>query len=137
MGAASDSAEVVCKESLSSEQAHEKCPEKGEELLMQIKKYGNSLSYTGVSVSVMTGDQPLIHDRFLVIDDAVWFTGNSLNHLGERASMILRLPNPTEVLRLIDVVFNDEDRVKSLEKWVADRKKAVAEQRKKNEEHRV
>lgn len=137
LGAASDSAEVVCKESLSSEQAHEKCPEKGEELLMQIKKYGNSLSYTGVSVSVMTGDQPLIHDRFLVIDDAVWFTGNSLNHLGERASMILRLPNPTEVLRLIDVVFNDEDRVKSLEKWVADRKKAVAEQRKKNEEHRV
>ena len=57
--------------------------------------------------------------------------------MGERASMILRLPNPTEVLRLIDVVFNDEDRVKSLEKWVADRKKAVAEQRKKNEEHRV
>lgn len=124
---ASDSGKVVCKESLSSEPAYEKCTEKGEELLMQIKKFGNSLSYTGVSVSVMTGDQPLIHDRFLVIDDAVWFTGNSLNHLGERASMILRLPDPTEVLRLVEVVFNNEDRVKSLEKWVADRKKAVAE----------
>ena len=40
----------------------------------------------------------VLHDRFLVIDDAVWFLGNSLNTLGEKASLIVKLPNPDEVI---------------------------------------
>lgn len=40
----------------------------------------------------------ILHDRFLVIDDAVWFLGNSLNTLGDRASLIVKLPNPDEVI---------------------------------------
>ncbi len=40
----------------------------------------------------------ILHDRFLVIDDAVWFLGNSLNTLGDKASMIVKLPNPDEVI---------------------------------------
>ena len=39
-----------------------------------------------------------LHDRFLVVDDDVWFVGNSLNSFGEKASMIVRLPNPNEVI---------------------------------------
>lgn len=39
-----------------------------------------------------------IHDRFLVVDDNVWFVGGSLNNIGEKASMIVRLPNPDEVI---------------------------------------
>lgn len=46
-----------------------------------------------------------LHDRFLVIDDDVWFVGNSLNSLGEKASMIVKLPNPNEVIeRLQELV---------------------------------
>ncbi|MDR3392770.1 MAG: VPA1262 family N-terminal domain-containing protein [Sulfuriferula sp.] len=40
----------------------------------------------------------ILHDRFLVIDDVVWFLGNSLNTLGEKASLIVKLPNPDEVI---------------------------------------
>lgn len=40
----------------------------------------------------------VLHDRFLVIDDAVWFLGNSLNTLGDKASVIVKLPNPDEVI---------------------------------------
>lgn len=40
----------------------------------------------------------VLHDRFLVIDDAVWFLGNSLNTLGDKASLIVKLPNPDEVI---------------------------------------
>lgn len=40
----------------------------------------------------------VLHDRFLVIDDSVWFLGNSLNALGEQASLIVKLPNPDEVI---------------------------------------
>lgn len=39
-----------------------------------------------------------LHDRFLVVDDDVWFVGNSLNSLGEKASMIVKLPDPNEVI---------------------------------------
>jgi len=39
-----------------------------------------------------------LHDRFLVIDNDAWFLGNSLNSFGEKASMIVKLPNPDEVI---------------------------------------
>lgn len=44
----------------------------------------------------------ILHDRFLVIDDAVWFLGNSLNTLGDKASLIVKLPNPDEVIDQIE-----------------------------------
>lgn len=98
--------------------------EKGEELLQQINTYGEKLTDGIINVFVMTGDQPLFHDRFLVTDKDVWFSGNSLNHLGERASVLLRLPEPTDVLRLIDSTLTNTDRVKSLETWVTERNEA-------------
>lgn len=39
-----------------------------------------------------------LHDRFLVVDEEVWLIGNSLNALGEKASMVVRLPYPDEVI---------------------------------------
>ena len=89
---------------------------KGQILWQEIKKHEESISKSPISVYVMTGT-PLIHDRFLVADDQVWFSGNSLNHIGERASMIIKLANPDEVLELIDDVKNNKDRVKTLEEW--------------------
>ena len=44
------------------------------------------------------GDSPGVHDRFLVIDGNVWFSGNSLNRIGERAGMIVKLPDPKPVV---------------------------------------
>lgn len=48
----------------------------------------------------------ILHDRFLVIDDAVWFLGNSLNTLGDRASLIVKLPNPDEVIEQLEGMLN-------------------------------
>jgi hypothetical protein len=45
-----------------------------------------------------------LHDRFLVVDDDVWFVGNSLNSLGEKASMIVKLPNPNEVIERLQTL---------------------------------
>jgi hypothetical protein len=51
-----------------------------------------------------------LHDRFLVVDDEVWMVGNSLNSLGEKASMVVRLPNPDEVIaRLQELVAKAPD----------------------------
>jgi hypothetical protein len=60
--------------------------------LNQLKKIAK------VSADVYVLAQSLLHDRFLVIDDAVWFLGNSLNALGDKASIIVKLPNPDEVI---------------------------------------
>ena len=90
-------------------------PEKGEEFFEQIR------SSDKISVGVMTGDQPLIHDRFLIVDDEVWLSGNSLHTLGERASMIIRVPDPEEILDLIEKTISNKDQVKNINEWVENR----------------
>jgi hypothetical protein len=47
---------------------------------------------------VLIGKTPPLHDRFLVIDDEVLFLGNSLNALGDRASLILSVPDSEPIL---------------------------------------
>lgn len=66
---------------------------------------------TAVNIKPKIGllTQSTLHDRFLVIDDVVWFLGNSLNALGEKASMIVKLPNPDEVIRHLDEMFQSAD----------------------------
>lgn len=51
-----------------------------------------------VTALVLIGNPPPLHDRFLVIDDEVLFLGNSLNALGERASLILSVPDSDPIL---------------------------------------
>jgi hypothetical protein len=51
-----------------------------------------------VRALVLRGKTPGLHDRFLVIDDEVLFLGNSLNALGERASLILSVPDGEPIL---------------------------------------
>lgn len=52
---------------------------------------------TPPEIRVLTGT-PEVHDRFLVVDGRAWLSGNSLNTLGERAGMIIRLPDPEPVV---------------------------------------
>jgi hypothetical protein len=68
----------------------------------RLKKMGNAQ----VDVVVLLGQSPSLHDRFLVVDDEVWFLGNSLNTLGERASMVIRLPDPRPVIRKLETMFS-------------------------------
>jgi hypothetical protein len=51
-----------------------------------------------VATLILSGKPPPLHDRFLVIDDEVLFLGNSLNALGERASLILLVPDSEPIL---------------------------------------
>lgn len=48
-----------------------------------------------------------LHDRFLIVDNNVWFVGNSFNSIGDKASMIIRLPNPYEVIERLDEITKD------------------------------
>ncbi|MDP1664171.1 MAG: VPA1262 family N-terminal domain-containing protein [Methylobacter sp.] len=51
----------------------------------------------------------VLHDRFLVIDDTVWFLGNSLNTLGDKTSMIVKLPDPDEVIGQLESLLKQAE----------------------------
>jgi hypothetical protein len=71
----------------------------------QLKESGCS----NVVVNVLPGKKPELHDRFLVIDETVWFLGNSLNTLGDRSSLIIKLPQPDEVLEELKAMHSRAD----------------------------
>ncbi|MBW7902522.1 MAG: hypothetical protein H3C26_13660 [Rhodocyclaceae bacterium] len=88
-------------------------PEEGENapsmtLDEKLKRFGQEVDQVRTSgnpefeVLVLPRKSPVLHDRFLVVDEQVWFLGNSLNALGERASMIVKLPDPDEVVRELE-----------------------------------
>jgi hypothetical protein len=54
--------------------------------------------FADVEAWVLRGKVPPLHDRFLVVDDAVWLSGNSLNSLGTRAGLILKVPDPEPII---------------------------------------
>jgi hypothetical protein len=57
-----------------------------------------SLGWAEPVVLVMRGRHAPLHDRFLIADGRVWLSGNSLNAIGRRASVLVELPNPQQVL---------------------------------------
>ena len=70
---------------------------------------------TKPEIRVLTGT-PDIHDRFLVVDGNAWLTGNSLNTIGERASMIVRLADPAPVVARLESFWRAAP---TLERWLA------------------
>lgn len=66
-------------------------------------------------IRILTGNPPPIHDRFLVVDGAVWLSGNSLNTLGERAGMIVKLPDPGPVVVRLEAFWR---RASFLSDWL-------------------
>lgn len=45
-----------------------------------------------------------LHDRFLVVDEDVWFIGHSFNQLGLQNSFMIRVPAPQELLLKLDAI---------------------------------
>lgn len=56
-----------------------------------------------------------LHDRFLVVDDEVWFIGHSFNKLGLQNSFMIRVPAPQELLSKLDAI---KDQAISLEDFI-------------------
>lgn len=81
----------------------------------------NGLLDHAITVDVMTGKSAVFHDRFLVIDESVWFSGNSLNTIGRRHGMILKIPDPQPVLDALAKLDQQGQRVKSFADWVRPR----------------
>jgi hypothetical protein len=94
--------------------------EAGEGLFAASLNFNQQQQHGALEVRVMPGDIPSIHDRFLVVDDDAWLSGNSLNEIGERAGIILRLPDPLPVVAQLEGLFAAAELLKQ---WLEDRRK--------------
>jgi len=90
-----------------------------DKLLESLKKRP-SLGVPQVMIRVMAGEKSPIHDRFIAADSRIWMIGSSLNELGNRGTMALRLPDPWQVW---PVIKDEWQSAKDLTEWVADRQK--------------
>ena len=70
------------------------------------------------AIRVLTGDPPPVHDRFLIVDGSVWFSGNSLHTLGERAGVIVRLPNAAPIITELKAFWRKSQ---PLSEWLGNR----------------
>jgi hypothetical protein len=71
-------------------------------------------------VKVMWGKQKL-HDRFIIADGRVWLSGNSLNRIGEKASMLIEVPNPDDIIGHLTPFARN---TKLFSDWLSDRLQA-------------
>jgi hypothetical protein len=93
----------------------------GEVLYLLMQNFDPRRPEGSLEIRVMPGNRSPIHDRFLVIDDDVWFSGNSLNSIGESASMMIRLPDPEPVVAYLQAQFSS---AKTLSEWMKHRRRA-------------
>ncbi len=56
---------------------------------------------------VIVKEQKLLHDRFLVLDDEIWFLGHSFNQIGESNSLMLKVPEPKSIWRYLQEIEQD------------------------------
>lgn len=74
-----------------------------------------------IEIRVMPGKQAPIHDRFLALGDAMWMLGASLNHFGDRGTLMVRVPDPEPVRADLEEIWNASP---GLAAWLAPRRSA-------------
>ena len=93
--------------------------ESGKQLLEILNK--TFASYSVKPEIHVLGKHPPVHDRFLVVDGAVWLSGNSLHTIGERAGMIVKLPDPAPVIARLEAFWG---KAPPLADWLSNRSAA-------------
>ena len=70
----------------------------------------------------MLGDKPAFHDRFIIVDNNVWLSGNSLADIGKRASILVQLQYPNQIINMYKQIIEDKNKCLSLEEWLNGKK---------------
>lgn len=86
----------------------------GKALYGTIEKNASNLP---IDTKVMSGEGTSIHDRFLVIDNEVWMLGPSLNEVGERLGVLVKLHKPSELIERLVEIWNT---CPTLSEWLVD-----------------
>lgn len=67
------------------------------------------------SVEIRIAPRNLFHDRFLIIDDVVWLSGNSFGNIGAKGSILVKLPLPTPIITELKNIFQSSKIISKIE----------------------
>jgi hypothetical protein len=94
--------------------------EKGDRLVEALAHLRTIQPMNPVEIRVMLGDDPPIHDRFMVVDRRIWHLGASLHDFGARGTLVLALPDPDEVRPHLLAAW---DGAMPLDQWIQQRRR--------------
>lgn len=57
----------------------------------------NQKPFQKIECRILKGDKSILHDRFIISDNTVWFIGTSLNHIGTKATCIGKVPESDNI----------------------------------------
>lgn len=80
-----------------------------EALRQRVKQYNENVK-SQIECKLLKGES-LLHDRFIIADDNVWMLGCSLNHFGEKATTIIRVPQQykNKIIKIANQWWTNED----------------------------
>jgi hypothetical protein len=93
--------------------------EKGDALVESLARFRAIERSNPITVRVMVGDDPAIHDRFIVVDNRIWHLGSSLHDFGARGTMVLAIPDAAAVRPHLNAAW---DEAVPLDGWIERRR---------------
>jgi hypothetical protein len=94
--------------------------EKGDALVEALAALRKLEGMNPLEIRVMVGEDPPIHDRFIVVDKQVWHLGASLHDFGGRGTLVLAVPHPEEVHPHLVAAWDD---AMLLDPWIEQRRR--------------
>jgi len=79
--------------------------------LTEATKEYNLKPFQKIVCRILKGNKSILHDRFIISDNNVWFIGTSLNQIGTKATCICKVPESDnlEIIREIENWFFNKD----------------------------
>jgi hypothetical protein len=79
-------------------------------LLNGLKQFRKQFPYQKIECKVLKGnDKSPLHDRYIVVDDAVYLLGSSFNEFGSRATTLVKVPVPELMIQKAIDWWNDPE----------------------------
>lgn len=78
--------------------------ERARNMLKQIEEINDKNLGLTIDCIVLDQNEPVLHDRFLVIDNAIWFVGHSFNRIGEKSSFMNLIPYPNSITPRLEYI---------------------------------
>lgn len=85
----------------------------GNSLSQRIKDF-QSINGNTIEVKVANTEDSLFHDRFLAVDGRVWMLGSSMNSIGARPTLIMRVPHGEKILSHLTSLYENADSLENL-----------------------
>jgi hypothetical protein len=102
---------------------HGSAATEGAHLVTRLAEAQGATPVNPITVHVMEGKHPAVHDRFLYVGERLWMLGSSLNHFGGRGTLMVSVPDPDPVLEDLERVWDDSP---ELNAWAARRAQGAA-----------